>query len=184
MRQYKRHILSIFILAVSLLTLYLYCYGLFNHSIPNFHRVYPWLYRGGDPIRGGIAKLQDIGIKTIINLEYDFFKLNPNKDEIKEERKQATKANMRFEHIPMHPIWPPKEEQIDKALALIQDQDNWPIYIHCEHGVNRTGLVIGAYRVKVEGWTPQQAYNEMVRLGFRRYLFWWKRAFFRYANKK
>ncbi|KAF0119197.1 MAG: Protein tyrosine/serine phosphatase, partial [bacterium] len=112
------------------------------------------------------------------------FKPSPNKDEIKEEREQATKANMKFEHVPMHPIWPPKEEQIDRVLALIRDQNNWPIYIHCEHGVNRTGLIIATYRVKVEGWTPQQAYNEMVRLGFRRYLFWWEKAFFEYANKK
>ena len=154
-------------------------------SIPNFHQVHPWLYRSGQPTQTGLSNLQQMEIKTIINLKYDFLKFfQEGPGEVKREQEWATKANIRFEHIPLHPIWAPKAEEIDRVLTLIRNQDNWPIYIHCVSGVNRTGIIIGAYRVKFEGWTPQQAYKEMVSLGFHRCRFWWKKAFFRYVNKK
>lgn len=153
-------------------------------SIPNFCQVHSWLYRGGQPTQMGLTKLHQMGIKTIINLEYDFWEFfQEGQGEVKREQEWVAKANMKFEHIRMHPILAPKPEEIDRVLTLIRDQNNWPIYIHCEQGVNRTGIIIGAYRVKFEGWIPQQAYKEMVRLGFHRYRFWWKRAFFRYVTK-
>ena len=137
-------------------------------------QVTPWLYRGARPGRIGIIKLKEMDIRTIINLEAKLFEQEPW--EVKKERAWASEAGIRFEHVPMHPIWAPRAELIDRALALIQDPTSPPIYIHCAQGVDRTGLIIAAYRVKVEGWTPQQASEEMARFGFHRYLFWWKRA--------
>src|SRR5689334_21272659 len=37
-------------------------------ELPNFHRVSERLYRGAQPGPGGIRKLAELGIKTIINL--------------------------------------------------------------------------------------------------------------------
>ena len=39
-------------------------------------------------------------------------------------------------------------------------------YVHCEHGQDRTGLIIGAYRVRVQRWSKSQAYQEMKAHGF------------------
>ncbi len=150
-------------------------------AIPNFHKVNSWLYRGGAPGPEGIGKLQHLGIKTIISLEWEL--IGWPSDEIKEERDWAAKANLRFESIPLPAFWVPEGDQIERVLTLIRDPSNHPIYIHCDRGVDRTGFVIGVYRVKVEGWTSQQAYNEMVRLGFHHYrFFWWKRALFQYVR--
>jgi tyrosine-protein phosphatase SIW14 len=38
--------------------------------------------------------------------------------------------------------------------------------VHCEHGEDRTGLVIAAYRVLECGWSPAAAMDEAKRFGY------------------
>jgi tyrosine-protein phosphatase SIW14 len=45
-----------------------------------------------------------------------------------------------------------------------------PLLVHCEHGEDRTGLVIAAYRVRQWKWTKEAAMAEALRLGYRRWL--------------
>src|SRR4051812_35022383 len=40
-------------------------------GLPNFHRVSANLYRGGQPGRGGLSKLAELGVKTVLNLRDD-----------------------------------------------------------------------------------------------------------------
>jgi len=142
-------------------------------TIPNFHQVNPWLYRGGRPRQEGFTQLKQIGIKTIINLERELFEKEPG--EVKKERNWATEANIQFYHIPMHPICAPKKEDVERATTLIIDPANQPVFVHCDRGSDRTGIVIAAYRMGYEDRTFQQAYEEMVRYGHRTIvLFWWK----------
>ena len=44
-----------------------------------------------------------------------------------------------------------------------------PVYVHCQHGEDRTGLVIAAYRVRQCGWTKEHAMEEARGHGYR----WW-----------
>lgn len=152
--------------------------------LPNFHKVSAFLYRGGEPKKEGIARLKEINIKTIIDLDEDLFNIiNPS--EVKREQQWAEEAGIRFKHIPLHPLKVPKPKQVDKALSVILNPANHPVYLHCDRGTNRTGFIVGAYRVKAEGWSPEQAYKEMVRLGFYRYrLFWWNKSFFQYIKNQ
>ena len=39
------------------------------------------------------------------------------------------------------------------------------VFIHCQHGKDRTGLLAALYRVKYQGWTPEQAHKEWAALG-------------------
>ena len=39
-----------------------------SSELPNFHQVNAQLYRGAQPKAGGLPKLKDMGIKTIVNL--------------------------------------------------------------------------------------------------------------------
>ena len=52
----------------------------------------------------------------------------------------------------------------DSAFAS-STGEQWT-YVHCAHGQDRTGLVIGLERVIDEGWTPKAAHDEMLKLGF------------------
>ena len=36
-----------------------------------------------------------------------------------------------------------------------------PFFVHCQHGSDRTGVCIAAYRIVVQGWTKQDAIREM-----------------------
>jgi hypothetical protein len=42
--------------------------------------------------------------------------------------------------------------------------------VHCEHGQDRTGLVIACYRVLVDGWTCADAEQEMIAHDFHKSL--------------
>jgi protein tyrosine/serine phosphatase len=39
-------------------------------------------------------------------------------------------------------------------------------YVHCEHGQDRTGLVVAAYRVLHDGWTTDAARAEALSYGY------------------
>lgn len=45
-----------------------------------------------------------------------------------------------------------------------------PVLVHCQHGQDRTGLAIAAYRVSVQGWTKDRAMQEARVFGYRYWL--------------
>jgi protein tyrosine/serine phosphatase len=45
-----------------------------------------------------------------------------------------------------------------------------PVLLHCEHGEDRTGLAVAAYRVVVSGWTKDEAMDEALKFGYRNWL--------------
>jgi tyrosine-protein phosphatase SIW14 len=144
-----------------------------THTIRNFHKVNDGLYRGGRPDREDVARLKDLGVKTIVDLECKLFDREP--PVVKTERIWAAESGIRFEHIPMHPIRAPGKRDVEKALALITDPSNQPVYVHCSRGSDRTGVVVAAYRIRCDGWTVKDAIEEMKRYGYRNFLlFWWK----------
>ena len=54
---------------------------------------------------------------------------------------------------------------IEEALAFMHDPAHQPVFVHCAHGDDRTGLVVALYRVRYERWTPKAAHDEMVAKG-------------------
>ena len=48
------------------------------------------------------------------------------------------------------------------------NSENHPIFVHCRHGADRTGMMSALYRIKHDGWSKQEAIDEMVHggLGF------------------
>ena len=53
----------------------------------------------------------------------------------------------------------------------MNDPNSQPIFVHCLVGDDRTTFVVGLYRVYFENWTPQEAWNEMLRRGY--HARWW-----------
>ena len=50
---------------------------------------------------------------------------------------------------------------LDEAAAVLADSNNYPIFFHCHHGLNRASMAQIAYRTKYCGWTLDQATDEI-----------------------
>jgi uncharacterized protein (TIGR01244 family) len=134
-------------------------------ELPNFHKVNENLYRGAQPKPGGVARLAALGIKTIINLRESNEMAGP-------EESEARAAGMLYFSVPMESLGRPTDEQINRVLALINDTQNAPVFVHCNKGRDRTGTVIACYRISRNGWTSKQAKDEARRYGLSRFLIW------------
>jgi protein tyrosine phosphatase (PTP) superfamily phosphohydrolase (DUF442 family) len=126
------------------------------NPLPNFYQVTPQLYRSGQPTQAGVAKIAAAGIKTILKLNAD----SPA------EQTWADGAGVALETILMSNKVSPTYEQVDQALAVINDASKQPVLVHCHLGHDRTGAVIGAYRVAVQGWPVAKAAAEAKQLGY------------------
>lgn len=140
-------------------------------ELPNFHRVSARLFRGGQPRSGGIRKLAALGVNTIINLRDD------DEREIIEER-EAQAAGLRYFNVPFKRLGRPTDAQIERALSLIAAPENDVVFVHCEHGSDRTGTVIAVYRIGHDGWTHEQAKREAKRHGMK----FWQRGMKSYID--
>ena len=129
-------------------------------SIPNFQQVSAGVFRGGRPETGDVAALKrNYGIRTIINLE--------NKDYvIRDEEQDANRFGIEFFSFEMGTEIRPRDSDVNAILEILKDPRQAPVFVHCHHGQDRTGLIIGLYRVEVQGWSPAQAYQEMLKIGF------------------
>ncbi len=143
----------------------------------NFRRVTDWLFRGGQPGVEGIKFLQKLGVRTVISLRW-------NPWAVAEERQLIEALGMSYVSIPLSYWAWPSERDVSKVLSIIDDPERRPVFIHCLHGSDRTGMLIAMYRMAREGWDVDAAYKEMRACGFHRlpvYHFKW--AVYLYARK-
>jgi protein tyrosine phosphatase (PTP) superfamily phosphohydrolase (DUF442 family) len=131
--------------------------------LPNFHRVTPFLYRGGQPREGGIAALLRMGVRTIVNLRTEA-------EEVEAEAAEARAAGLRFISVPMSGVRRPKDETVEWLLGVLLDPANHPVFVHCKRGADRTGTLVACYRMVREGWPEERAREEAKRHG----LAWWQ----------
>jgi protein tyrosine/serine phosphatase len=129
-----------------------------ERDIPNFHVVHPYLWRGAAPTEEGLRVLKASGVRTIIDL-----RISPKK--VAAERRLVEAMGLRFINLPMSGD-PPTTRQIETFLATSTSAEQQPVFIHCQHGADRTGTLLGIYRERVEGWDFDRAYKEMRRYGF------------------
>lgn len=54
---------------------------------------------------------------------------------------------------------------IDKYVEVLQNPDNYPILVHCQHGVTRTAKLLSIYDILFRGMSAQQSVERMPRFG-------------------
>ncbi len=128
-----------------------------QHGIPNFSQVTTGVWRGGQPTAAGWRYLQSLGVKWDV-------KLNSERESSDVE---AEANGIQIVHLPIslvqQTVGTLPKELLDAAVSALARAGT---FVHCEHGEDRTGLVVGAYRVRVEHWTKHAAYEEMKAHGF------------------
>ena len=141
-------------------------------SLPRFHQVASGIYRGGQPRDGGYAWLKQQGVKTIINLRGEH-----------DERKQVEALGFNYVYLPMRPGDEVSASAIQTFLETVTDPARQPVFIHCRRGADRTGFMVGTYRIAKQGWNAEKAYDEARDIGMH---WWWrglKRQLFEFAEK-
>lgn len=117
-------------------------------KIENFSYIADWLARGAQPTEAGLEELKQRGFKTVISFRHDHDKLAIREKEIVE------KSGMRFVNIPWRIQFAADAEKILKEyFAVMEDTANHPVFIHCRHGRDRTGLLSIISGMHYNGWT-------------------------------
>jgi protein tyrosine phosphatase (PTP) superfamily phosphohydrolase (DUF442 family) len=128
-----------------------------QEGIPNFGKVDEHLYRGAQPDAAGIQNLKKLGVKLIVNLRMPW-------DGWKEEAAEAQANGILYTNFPMSGIGRPNNEQVRQVLALFE-KISTPIFVHCQHGCDRTGTVVACYRIQHDRWSSKLALDEAERYG-------------------
>jgi|SRR5579863_2530147 len=135
------------------------------HDIPNYRIVDDKvLFRGGEPKPGGEgwAYLKSLGVKTVIKLNYEA--------EGSDNEALALGLNVLKSEMPPSDfgdfLQTPSLDQIHAAVTAMLNPNNFPVYVHCSHGQDRTGLVTAMFRVIHDHWTFEDARNEMISNGY------------------
>jgi protein tyrosine phosphatase (PTP) superfamily phosphohydrolase (DUF442 family) len=154
---------------------YAYAEKMYLPDVSDFGKVNDFLYRGGQPKGEGVLELKKVGIDTIVDLRGELHGLVQN------EKDRAEALGIRFVNLPGSGWATPKDEEIVQFFKLTQEQPRRKIFIHCWLGGDRSGMFIAAYRIAFDGWTADQAIQEM--RAFHYLEFWhpnmgrWVRAF-------
>jgi len=124
-------------------------------GLANVGRVSPGIFRGTQPLPEGYETLKEMGIKTVINLRSQH-----------SEKDIVEAAGMQSIEIPMSVFRSTEIEKVNKIIDSMINPDNQPVYLHCQLGQDRTGVVIAAYRMRVDGWSLSETEAEMQSFGF------------------
>lgn len=125
-----------------------------KEGLPNAFMITPDLYRGAQPTADGMKQLEKLGIRTVVNLR----SFHSDRDELKG-------TNLKHEHIYMK-TWHPEDEEVVRFLRIVSNTNALPVFVHCQHGSDRTGTMCAIYRVAKCGWSKDAAITEMVDGGF------------------
>jgi rhodanese-related sulfurtransferase len=150
--------------------------------ISNFGKVSEGLYRGTRiSLPEQAQALRSLGVKNVVNLQGGdakgwlignivprFISPGENGPIIRAEAALLEAEGIQTISAPLgslKPISAAEDAEIDRVLAIMADPTRRPLYLHCEFGKDRTGLLVALHRVKHEGVAPEVAIKEWESFG-------------------
>jgi protein tyrosine phosphatase (PTP) superfamily phosphohydrolase (DUF442 family) len=123
-----------------------------SEHLKNFYRLDDKVYRSAQPDEKGFQELKTLGITNVLS-----FRDYHSDDEGKGFGLNLYRVKMEAGEI--------TAEKVVEALRVIRKSEG-PILIHCWHGSDRTGLISATYRIVFQGWTKDDAIDELVNGGY------------------
>lgn len=130
-----------------------------KNTIKNFQQIDAGVLRGAQPGDKNLKVLSDSGVKTIIDLR------QPGKL-VDRETATAKKLGLEYVHIPLG-FRSPDQATMTRILAIVNDKEKQPVFVHCRQGADRTGMTCGMYRVLHDNWEFDRTYTEMRKHHFK-----------------
>jgi protein tyrosine/serine phosphatase len=122
------------------------------NGVPNLSQVTPNLFRSAQPTSAGFKALEnELNVQTVISLR-DFHS----------DADLLTGTKIERQSVPMN-AWHITSESVVAALKLVKAAEaRGPVLLHCQHGADRTGVVVAMYRIIFQDWTKEQALDEPI----------------------
>ncbi len=125
-------------------------------GVPNLYQVSPDLYRSAQPTAIGFGGMQQqLGIKTVLSLR-----------EFHSDAELAAHTQLRLQSVPMLTFSFTAEQVVQALKIVIAAHRTDKVLVHCEHGADRTGLVMAMFRVVAQQWDKEKAIAELENGGF------------------
>ncbi len=129
------------------------------NGILNFDQVTKQLFRGAQPNRLGLVYLKSLGMTDIVNLR-------AADDCWPAENRLTLDLGMNYANVQMSGISTPSDAEVGIIMDYLKAALNEvpfkerKVFVHCEHGCDRTGTIIACARIRFEGWTNDLALKE------------------------
>lgn len=137
-----------------------------DKTLGNFHKVDAHVLRGAMPESAeAFAHLKNHhNVRTIIDLRGAH---TTKADHIRFEMGHAAANDIHYVHLPMNSHVPPTQAELRTFLKAIEDTRlaGGKTYVHCKHGIDRTGVLVAAYEV-ANGKSPEAAFKNMRKYGY------------------
>jgi len=150
--------------------------GEVSATLPFFHRIDENYFRGSQPLHGGIATLERLGIRTLVDLRSKY-------DHTDDVKLAAEAAGLDYEWVPTS-VWnPPTDDEATQFVSLVTTIERGPFFVFCADGLNRIGEMTAIYRIAHSNWSVQKALDEADELGFNPYYYNLRSYVWDYARK-
>ena len=104
--------------------------------------------------------VKENNIKSIIDLRFPGTGDDVNNPEIPEELTAEREAVAKIPGVTYFNNGSdqvPEQKNLDYFFKIMDNPDNYPVLIHCYHGVGRAEMYSAIYRIEYEGWENDKA---------------------------
>ncbi|MCC7705005.1 dual specificity protein phosphatase family protein [Janthinobacterium sp. GW460P] len=130
-------------------------------QVSNLHQVTPVLYRSAKLDSADVARLQALGVKTVISLR-----------SFHSDTQVLDGSGIRAVRIPVN-TWAIRDKHVIETMRSIRAaEQQGPVLLHCLHGADRTGLMAAMYRMLYQGWPREKAIDELKNGGYGYHAVW------------
>jgi protein tyrosine/serine phosphatase len=127
----------------------------------NLYRISPTLYRSAQFNQTQVDELEKLGIRTSVDLR----KFHSDSGELNGSSIRQVRVGTN--------TWSIGDKAVIAALVAIRRAEaTGPVLLHCEHGADRTGLVVAMYRIVFQGWPKDAALDELLHGGYGYHFIW------------
>ena len=126
-------------------------------GVVNYTRIDATVACAGATPPEAMAALKDLGFAAVIN----FRTVGERGETVDAGQAAAEAAGLKYYHIPFRQ---PSAEVAERFLETLAESSNQPVYIHCG-SANRVGAMWMIKRVKLDGWSVDDAMAEAEMIG-------------------